>query len=260
MNFYNWAGGNHFARNAGSSMVNVYYWKAPIAPDNLAQGPERLHMARLYGAIRSVAAVVLGADAQLHKQRNLSAHALAFVYESGDDSVVFLENQGVMATLTWAGKSYSVASESSTILKNGAEIFNSADVHDDGALHTWSATTSGALAWRAWRDPAIAKSAEALPAPSAPYVPWAGSALGRVVSAPAPMEQVNFSEYDSELMVYSRVVSAAELSEAKQAAADPTVVPLTLQTANANAWTWAPEFGGRIGFPPPEKAQARTFD
>merc|ERR1712232_566416 len=28
VNFYNWAGGNHFARNAGSSMVNAYYWKA----------------------------------------------------------------------------------------------------------------------------------------------------------------------------------------------------------------------------------------
>ena len=53
-------------------MVNYYYWKAPIAPDNIAQGPERLHMSRLYMAIRQVAAIVLSDEAQLHKQKNLS--------------------------------------------------------------------------------------------------------------------------------------------------------------------------------------------
>ena len=88
-----WAGGNHFARNAGSSMVNYYYWKAPIAPDNLDQGPEREHMKRLYAAIRNVSAIVLGADAQLHKQTNVSSTQIAFVYGSGADEAVFLENQ-----------------------------------------------------------------------------------------------------------------------------------------------------------------------
>ena len=58
VNFYNWAGGNHFGRNAGSSMVNVYYWKAPVAADNLAQGPERQHMVRTYQAIVKVAAQI----------------------------------------------------------------------------------------------------------------------------------------------------------------------------------------------------------
>jgi hypothetical protein len=53
-------------------MVNYYYWKAPIAPDNIAQGPERRHMSRLYAAIRTVAAVILSDEAQLHKQKNLS--------------------------------------------------------------------------------------------------------------------------------------------------------------------------------------------
>lgn len=56
-------------------MVNYYYWKAPIAPDNIAQGPERLHMSRLYMAVRQVAAVLLSDEAQLHQQKNLSRNA-----------------------------------------------------------------------------------------------------------------------------------------------------------------------------------------
>ena len=55
INQYNWAGGNHFARTAGSSMVGIYYWDAPIASDNLAQGPERLHIARTFAALASPA-------------------------------------------------------------------------------------------------------------------------------------------------------------------------------------------------------------
>jgi beta-galactosidase len=214
VNFYNWAGGNHFARNAGSSMVNYYYWKAPIAPDNIAQGPERDHMARLYAAIRAVAAVVLSDEAQLHKQANLSGHAAAFVYRSGADTVVFLENQGMSKTIVWEGKSYSVPGSSTTILKNGAPVFNSADVRSDGSAHTWSATSLAPLSWRSYADPSIVRAAAELPAPSPPYSAWAGSALGRVVRAGAPMEQVNFSEYDSELLLYSRAVSAAELGAA----------------------------------------------
>jgi hypothetical protein len=40
LNFYNWAGGNQFARNEGGSISNAYYWKAELASDSLAQvGP-----------------------------------------------------------------------------------------------------------------------------------------------------------------------------------------------------------------------------
>ena len=30
LNFYNWAGGNQFARNEGGSISNAYYWKAGL--------------------------------------------------------------------------------------------------------------------------------------------------------------------------------------------------------------------------------------
>ena len=52
------------------------------------------------------------------------------------------------------------------------------------------------------------------------------------------MEQVNFSEYDSELLLYSRAVTAKELSAAVAGSeGGRSAVPLQLQTANANAWT-----------------------
>eukprot|EP01048_Picozoa_sp_COSAG05_P028462 COSAG05_NODE_8842_length_667_cov_0.818662_1_plen_143_part_01 len=139
-------------------MVNYYYWKAPIAPDNIAQGPERRHMARLYAAIRSVASVILGDEAQLHKQTNLSGHAVVFTYESGADTVAFLENQGMSKTIKWKGKAYSVPASSTTILKNGAAVFNSADVRSDGTAHTWTATSHAPLSWSSYTDPAITTS------------------------------------------------------------------------------------------------------
>ena len=241
VNFYNWAGGNHFARNAGSSMVNVYYWKAPIAPDNLAQGPERKHMSRVYAAIAQVSDCILSTDAQLHKQKMLPGNAMAFVYSCGDSEVVFLENGcegggSCPASVAWQGKNHSVPPGSATILEDGEAIFNSADVKPLGKKHVWTATSSAPLAWKAFADPAIPKSAKDLPPPSPPYTPWAGSALGRVVTAEMPLEQVNFTEYDSELLMYSRVVTKAE-ADALIGSHDQAAVPMTLQSAVANAWT-----------------------
>ena len=52
---------------------------------------------------------------------------VAFVYSSGKDSVVFLENQAPRDTmLVWKSKSYIVPGESTSIVKNDVEIFNSA--------------------------------------------------------------------------------------------------------------------------------------
>ena len=102
----NWAGGNHFARNAGSSMVNVYYWKAPIAADNLKQGAERQHMARAYAAIALAAGDILGTAAQLRHQKNVTITiapgrqhvASAYVY----GAAAFLENPSMAGSAVHA--------------------------------------------------------------------------------------------------------------------------------------------------------------
>lgn len=211
INQYNWAGGNHFGRNAGSSMVGIYYWDAPIASDNLAQGPERLHIARVFSALASpaVAPVLLAAPAQLHKQVNVSwydaegvlhpgdASHIAFVYRaapaSGPD-VIFFENKGSPSIFYFGGLNFTVSSGSALALSNGTVVFDSNDLIPFGRIRTW-APVAGALAnWEMWADPLVPATPSEIPVPTAPRTPWVGSALGAVVAAPAPLEAVAFSE------------------------------------------------------------------
>ena len=141
--------------------------------------------------------------------------------------------------MEWEGRTYNMSASSTSILKNGVEIFNSGDVRDNGDVHVWTATTTAPLSWMSWVDPVIVKSGEDLPPPTPAYVPWSGTALGRVVHAAAPLEQVNCSEYDSELLVYHRVVTKEEREGMGTMAApgNHSLVPQVLQTAYANAWT-----------------------
>jgi len=225
-------------------MVNIYYWDAPIAADNLAQGPEREHMVRMYAALAQAAAEILDSPAQVRSAVNLTSYAIgrnsgpqegkAAAYVCG--KAVFIENpDGVHdRVVTYNGVNYTVARGSSTLLLNDKVIFNTADVHGSGAVRTWT-PAPGFSMWRSWQDTVIPASPAAIPAPSPPYTPWTKSALGRVVRAIAPLEAVNFTEYDSELMVYSVELTAADIEAATAAAA--SVTNLTLKSASAQAWT-----------------------
>ena len=187
--------------------MNVYYWKAPIAADNLQQGAERQHMARAYAAIAEAAGDILGTAAQLRKQQNVSVVdsnsgnrvGVAFVYVYG--AAAFLENTGRKdGTVDYGGVKFFVPGGSSSLVKGGKTLFNTDDVKGGGAVHRWSPVT-GFSGWKTWRDTVIAATAAALPPPSPPAPLWSGSALGRVVRSNTPMEAVNFSEYDSEITV-----------------------------------------------------------
>ena len=239
VNFYNWAGGNHFGRNAGSSMVNVYYWKAPIAADNLKQGAERRHMARAYAAIAEAAGDILGTAAQLRMQKNVSVidpatgkplPGQAYIYVYGAAAFLERPNGRAAGTIEWEGVKYAVPGFSSSLVKGGRTLFNTADVQGGGAVHRWT-PVPGFTGWKTWRDTAVADSASALPPPSPPAPLWSGSALGRVVRSAAPMEAVNFSEYDSEITIYACELSAGDVAAAAES------VNLTLASAKAQAWT-----------------------
>ena len=126
-------------------MVGIYYWDAPIASDNLAQGPERLHISRAFNALASpaVAPVLLAAPAQVHKQVNVSyydsdgalhpgdASHIAFVYKatpgSGPD-VIFFENKDAPANFSFGGLNFTVSTGSVLALSNGTIVFDSNDV------------------------------------------------------------------------------------------------------------------------------------
>jgi hypothetical protein len=254
INQYNWAGGNHFARTAGSSMVGVYYWDAPIASDNLAQGPERLHIARTFAALASsaVAPVLLAAPAQLHQQVNVSwydsegvlhpgdASHIAFVYKAAPGAgpdVLFFENKASPAIFSFGGFNFSVSSGSVLALSNGTTIFDSNDVIPLGRVRTWTPAAGALGAWQAWADPLVPATPAAIPAPTVPRTPWVGSALGAVVTVPAPLEAVSFSEYDTELVLYVANVSAAEVAAAVATSPSASAVNLTLASGKAQAWT-----------------------
>jgi hypothetical protein len=251
INQYNWAGGNHFARNAGSSMVNMYYYDAPIASDNLAQGPERAHIAAAFAAVASVAAQLLAAPAQNKRQvqlpyypggaplRPADADHIAFVYP-GAVAAAFLENHGPSAAqLVWAGRNFSVAAGRSVLaLADGTIVFDSGAVAPFPLQRAWT-PTGERLALAAWQDPLVPASAAAIPAPTTPRAPWVGSALGAIVRAAAPLEAVAFSEYDSELVLYAASLPPAALAAAIAASAPfggAANVSLSLASAVAQAW------------------------
>ena len=65
-------------------------------------------MVRTYQAIAKVAAQILNAPAQLHKQQSITGSSVvAFVYpdSAGEEDVVFLENSGAghSTEVTWRG-------------------------------------------------------------------------------------------------------------------------------------------------------------
>ena len=251
INQYNWAGGNHFGRSAGSSMVNAYYWDAPLASDNLAQGPERAHIAAAFAAVGAVAAQLLAAPAQKGLQVQLPYYAsgalhapdsqhVAYVYPGASASadVAFLENHAGSAVLAWRGLNFTLAGGASQLaLANGTVLFDSSAVPPFPSQRVWAPAPPGTLSGlRTWRDAALPASPAAIPPPTPPRAPWVGSALGAVVAAPAPREAVAFSEYDSELVYYATPLAPGALAAAIAASASAANVTLTLASARAQAW------------------------
>jgi hypothetical protein len=243
-----WAGGNQFARNEGGSITNAYYWKAELASDNLAQGPEREHIAKAFAALRQVSSTVLAMDAQVNASKPCVGQPPAeksgcssFVYSANGHTVEFRE-----ASVAYGPSGHPYGPVVSTLSMDGELLFNSSDVVDNGhGSHVWTRQTAK-LEWSAWQDPAIVNTPAQLAPPSpSGYHTWHGSALGRIAMSSVPLEQVNFTEYDSELLIYSREIKRAELAAAvghsnspyNGATIDPKVVPLTLLSGVGNAYT-----------------------
>ena len=166
INMYNWAGGNHFARNAGSSMVGIYYWDAPLASDNLAQGPERMHIANTFSAFATVSESLLVLPAQNKREVPLAwfdaqgvAHAadrkhVAYVY--GD--VAFLENtgDGSAQTMVWRSCNFSTANQEVVLVSsNCSVIFNSHLVQPTHTQRVWTPIEDALGPWVFWADPVL---------------------------------------------------------------------------------------------------------
>ena len=256
VNLYNFVGGNHFARFAGGGYTNSYYWDAPLASDGLPQGPERRHIARTFAALASVADTLLASPAQLHEQVPVPFSNASGSFPSGDAAhvafayppppaaavVIFLENNSSgAADMVVAGRTYSVTGGASLLVRagDGAVLANSSDVEQTGLVREW-VPASGAIAsgaWSTWADPLVPASAADVPPPTPPRQVWAGSALGTVLHSAAPLEAVNFSEYDSELTLYVTQLSASALAAAVAASPSSAAVALSIASSAAQAWS-----------------------
>lgn len=167
--------------------------------------------------------------------------------QSSDACVAACCDQGASCTLwQWCGSAtdcpqaglgigcWTGASDASCVANGDKWQGGACPAPPKPGVHVW-APTSQTLSWEAWHDTVIPADAKGLPPATAHYTKWVGSALGRVVRAAAPMEAVNFTEYDSELCMYAAAVSAADVHTA--AGADPSSVQLSLASTKTQAWT-----------------------
>jgi hypothetical protein len=216
-----------------------------------------------------VSATLLAVDAQVNASKPCSSIASAagqppppplppsaesrssptcFIYSAAGHTVEFREAAAAPGPSgTWTPAIYAA------LYMDGELLFNSSDVVDHGhGAHVWTRQPAK-LEWSAWQDPAIVSSAEQLAPPTPPYATWRESALGRVAVASTPLEQVNFTEYDSELLIYSREITRVELATVVavgRGAAGPgavgggaaggidvKAVPLALLSGVGNAYT-----------------------
>lgn len=237
-------------------MVGIYYWDAPIASDNLAQGPERAHISSTFKALAGVASQILASPAQNKRQVEVpfypsSGGALAhpdpghivYVYPGATD-LGFLENHNSStAIFVWQGTNFTV--DPGTVVlawANGTVLFDSGDVAPFPYKRAWTPEPNSLGApttFSVWQDPVVPSTPAGIPTPTAPRTPWVGSALGAVVTSPSPLEAVAFGEYDSELTYYLQTLSPATLAAAMAGAgANGTgAVTLSLASAVAQAWT-----------------------
>jgi hypothetical protein len=165
--------------------------------------------------------------------------------------VAFLENQGnAPESVEWNGANFTVDSGASLLISGPTAIFSTSNVTQTGTVRLWTPVASGGLGeWTSWADPAIPATVAEIPAPTPAVATWtATSAVGRVARTPTPLEQVNFTEYDTEICVYSTMVDPSVLATAVAAAsssnsigtgsmAAKTTTNLTIASAVAQAWT-----------------------
>lgn len=198
-------------------------------------------MARMYAALAKASSEILSSPAQLNLERNLTAYGsdgslqpnkvVAYVY----GKAAFIENRGGNPFLAeFNGVNYTVGSQASLLLLDGEVLFSTSDVQGAGTHRAWD-RVQGLTGWKSWTDTVIPTTSTALPPPTPAYTPWSGSALGRVIRAGAPLEAVNFTEYDSELALYIVELTADDLAGLVAESGDS--VNLTLASARAQVWT-----------------------
>ncbi|GLE06218.1 hypothetical protein PINS_up015460 [Pythium insidiosum] len=129
-NYYMYHGGNNYGRTASAGVTTMYADGVNLHSDGLSNEPKRSHLRRLHEALIACNDVLLASERQFQKPVDLGTNLTAFVYDNPHGRVVFLGNNNAKtdAVVKFEGKQYALAAKSIIILKNGKEIFNTADV------------------------------------------------------------------------------------------------------------------------------------
>ncbi|KAJ3321205.1 hypothetical protein HDV06_004548 [Boothiomyces sp. JEL0866] len=126
--YYMWHGGTNFGRNAGTPLITTSYdYDAPLNEYGLPNEPKYSHSKALHSAINSVADTIL---ANNPVELPGSATTDITVFGTGSDAVAFLSNLDpqIQQTIPYKGQSFVVPKWSVSIVKGGAELFNTAKV------------------------------------------------------------------------------------------------------------------------------------
>jgi hypothetical protein len=243
-NYYMYCGGNHFGRNAGSSVANAYANGANFNADGLPNIllNYRQHLQTVHHLIVENAPALITSAPQVWNRTYLDRleggkwvpgdnTTVAFIYSNSEGYFEMWENsQNNAAVLRWpgggrGGMRYNFSSWSAQVhAQNGTVIFDSSVVAPAALQRIYTplnpqtgqpATGSGpGFVWSKWAESATIGADErlrAVPASSRAPAFSTPSTVGTVITSPYPLEQLNVTEDDTEYMLYSRDVSMAEL-------------------------------------------------
>lgn len=201
-----WTGGNNYGRWTGDAITHMYAVDAIVCPDGLPHEPKFSHSAAMHAALASVAAEVVATPAQLDKGvpiGNGARGVTAFEY----GSVAFLENAGNNhETVSYKGADFELPPVSSSLVKAGKTIFNSATVAQTAThrnLQLLEAAQTSIFPergqklwmWQQWSEPLL--SSELKPG------------MGEVVKSEVPIEMTNLTHALSTFAFYETQLSSA---------------------------------------------------
>ncbi|KAI9996258.1 hypothetical protein PInf_013641 [Phytophthora infestans] len=212
-NYYMYHGGNNYGRAASAGVTTMYADGVNLHSDGLSNEPKRTHLRKLHEALIECNDVLLRNDRQVLNPRELplvdeqtvkaSSQQRAFVYgpEAEPNQVAFLENMSNQsARVTFTGKKYELSAFSVLIIKDGAILFDTADVRKSfpGRQHrTYTPLVkASALAWKAWSELNVSSTTPR-----------------RRVVADQPIEQLRLTADQSDYLTYETTFTPKQLSD-----------------------------------------------
>ncbi|CAI5704049.1 hypothetical protein KXD40_002409 [Peronospora effusa] len=233
-NYYMYHGGNNYGRGASAGVTTMYADGVNLHSDGLSNEPKRSHLRKLHKALIECNDILLLNDRQLLNPHSLvhadqqstqsSSQQRAFVYgpEDGPDQVAFLENMdNKEATVVYKHSRYDLAPKSILIVKDGALLFDTADVQKSflGDQHRsyMALVKADTLKWKTWSELDVS-----------PRTPR------KRVMANRPVEQLQLTADQSDYLTYETSFTLKQL-DGRTGDSDDAAVTLKVTSCEASS-------------------------